>query len=326
MMLDKASLNRYLKEDIFPQIAPPPYAGVEISQLSSQKPVYIFKENSKKIRVVGKCFRHDSVSPAKAWEKAEKEYRNLEQLRKLFGASNDGCKIVLPLGKNRELSAMLVVEKAPGRLLDYYIAKATQERQSELLFAKLGDLARLFAKLHRCSETDKRVTPDLPRWYLGKLLHTLARGYLSPSDQSAIERHASEWSHKPEVFDDREVIVHGDATPTNFLFYHHEVTCIALERMKQADRCWDLGFMAAELKHHFMWRTGNGWNAEPFIGHFLWQYAVNYGNQQLFYGITRKLPLYMALGLLRIARNGWIGDEQRRKLLEEAKQCLKYKL
>jgi hypothetical protein len=95
MMLDKASLDRFLKEEIFPQIAPPPYEKVEISQLSSQKPVYIFKENSKKIRVVGKCFRHDSVTPEKAWEKAEKEYRNLEHLRKLFGASNDGCRTIL---------------------------------------------------------------------------------------------------------------------------------------------------------------------------------------------------------------------------------------
>ena len=108
MILDKASLYRYLKEDIFPQMAPPPYEGVEILQLSSQKPVYIFTENSKKIEVVGKCFQHDSVSLEKAWKKAENEYRNLEQLRILFGSSNDGCKIVRPLGKKKELSAMLV--------------------------------------------------------------------------------------------------------------------------------------------------------------------------------------------------------------------------
>jgi aminoglycoside phosphotransferase (APT) family kinase protein len=326
MILDKPALYRYLKEDIFPQIAPPPYEGVEITQLSSKTPVYIFTENSKKIRVVGKCFQHDAVTLEKAWEKAEKEYRNLEQIRKLFGTNNDGYRIVRPLGKKRELSAMLVVEKAPGRLLDYYIAKAIQEQQSGELFEKLGDLARLFVKFHRSDETNKQVSPDMSRWYLKTLLHTLAKRYLSPSDKDAIESYAGEWSHKLEVFDDREVIVHGDATPTNFLFHHREVICIDLERMKRADRCWDLGFMAAELKHHFMWRTGNGWNAEPFIGHFLWQYAVNYGNEQIFYSITRKLPLYMALGLLRIARNSWVDDAHRRNLLGEAKQCLRYKL
>jgi aminoglycoside phosphotransferase len=326
LILDKPSLDNYLKEDIFPQIAPPPYQGVEISQLSSQKPVYIFKENSKKIKVVGKCFKHDSVTPEKAWQKAEREYRNLEHLQKLFGTNHDGCRIVRPLGKKKELSAMLVVEKAPGQLLDYYITNAIQTQQTATLFEKLSNLARLFVKLHRSSETNRPVSPDMPRLYLGQLLNTLAMGYLSPSDKNSIERYAGEWYRKPEVFDDREVTVHGDATPTNFLFHHREVTCIDLERMKQADRCWDLGFMAAELKHHFMWRTGDGWKAEPFIGHFLWEYAVNYGNGQLFYSVTRKLPLYMALGLLRIARNPWVSEAHRRNLLGEAMQCLRYKL
>ena len=104
------------------------------------------------------------------------------------------------------------------------------------------------------------------------------------------------------------------------------MTAIDLERLKWADRCWDLGFMAAELKHHFMWRAGNGWASEPFIGHFLWQYAVDYGNSGIFNVITRKLPLYMSLGLLRIARNLYLDDTHRENLINEAKLCLKYGL
>ena len=142
-----------------------------------------------------------------------------------------------------------------------------------------------------------------------------------------IEEYAVRWWNKEGIFiSDRETIVHGDATPTNFLFDNVNVTAIDLESMKWADRCWDLGFIAAELKHHFMWRMGNGWAAEPFIGHFLWQYAVNYGDPHFFHVITHKLPLYMALGLLRIARNLYIGDTHIECLVTEAKQCLKYGL
>lgn len=44
---------------------------------------------------------------------------------------------------------------------------------------------------------------------------------------------------------------------------------IDLERMQEADRAYDLGAMAAELRHHFAWRNGRAHDAGPFIGHFL---------------------------------------------------------
>jgi len=77
------------------------------------------------------------------------------------------------------------------------------------------------------------------------------------------------------------------------------------------------------LKHHFMWRAGDGLKAEPYIGHFLWEYALAFGDISLFYRITRRLPLYMALGLLRIARNNWLNEQYRYQLIGEAKSCLK---
>ena len=42
--------------------------------------------------------------------------------------------------------------------------------------------------------------------------------------------------------------------------------------------------------------------------------------------ITRKLPLFLAIGLLRIAQNPYLGDTHRTALIVEAKQCLKYGL
>jgi len=323
----EAAVCKYLKEEIFPQLASPPYGEIEVSELSYKKPVYLFLEREKNIVVVGKCFKVESILLEDAWLEAAKEYLNLKLLRERFGMSGSTDYVVAPLGRSKELSALLVTEKAPGRTLDYYIARAIHEQQRNELFDKLSHLARFLVKLHQISETNRIVPPDLPQAYMEKLLDHLRKELLSPSEGAAIEQYSSRWWEEESIFvTDREVIVHGDATPTNFLFDGNMVVGIDLEEMKWADRCWDLGFVAAELKHHFMWRMGDSWAAEPFIGHFLWEYAVNYGDTHFFSIITRKIPLYMTMGLLRIARNNWLREHYRANLIEEAKQCLRYGL
>ncbi|MFX0202338.1 MAG: aminoglycoside phosphotransferase family protein, partial [Candidatus Hodarchaeota archaeon] len=286
-----------------------------------------FFEKKKNIMVVGKLFKWGVVTLEDAWLEAHKEYSNLTLLREQLGMDGDADHVVAPLGESKELSALLVTERASGQTLDYYIAKAVFERQYDELFKTLSNLARFFAKLHEAAKTERPLSPDLPRFYLNSILDALNLGSIDYSKRAEIEEYAVRWWNKKDVFtSDRETIVHGDATPTNFLFDNENVTAIDLESMKWADRCWDLGFIAAELKHHFMWRAGNGWAAEPFIGHFLWQYVLNYGDTNFFYVITRKLPLYMSLGLLRIARNHYVGDMHIEHLIVEAKQCLRYGL
>ncbi|MDH5695212.1 MAG: aminoglycoside phosphotransferase family protein [Dehalococcoidia bacterium] len=322
-----SAVCEYLREEIFPQIAPSPYGEVEAIKLAYEKPVYLFFERTKNIMVVGKYFQCESIPPEEARLSAEKEYLNLKLLREQFGMDGDGDKVVAPLGENKELSALLVVELVPGQTLDYYIAKAIYEQQSAELFEKLGYLARFFVKLHQSSKTARTISSDLPQWYLDKLLSSLSERGFDSAEICDIEKYSAQWWNQNSTFvTDREVIVHGDATPTNFLFHDKNVIGIDLERMKWADRCWDLGFIAAELKHHFMWRTGDGWAAEPFIGHFLWEYALYYGDSEFFNTITRKIPLYMSLGLLRITRNLWLDKPYIEHLVAEANQCLKYGL
>lgn len=317
----------YLKEEIFPQLSAGPYGEIEITRIASEKPVYLFYEKARNIMVVGKSFQYGTIPLEEAWLSAEKEYSNLTLLRKKFGLSGDTDMVIAPLGQNKELSALLVTERASGQTLDYYIARTCYEQEQEELFRKLGYLARFFVKLHRSTETQRQVSLDLPQCYLEKLLDSLSQGLLSCYLRNIIERYAVRWWDENGIFKEgKEVIVHGDATPTNFLFYDKNVIAIDLERMKWADRCWDLGFITAELKHHFMWRTGNPLAAEPFIGHFLWEYAVSYGDTNFFHVITRKIPLYMAIGLLRIARNLYLGESYREHLILEAKRCLKYGL
>jgi thiamine kinase-like enzyme len=250
----------------------------------------------------------------------------LTLLRDQIGMKGNHYNVVAPLGRNKVLSALLTLEKAPGQTLDHYLARAIYENQTQELFYKLSDLARFFARLHRNSDSGRPVSPNLPQWYLGTMQDSLKNSLAGFYNQEMeIKNLTAAWWNRNGMFKDHEVIVHGDATPTNFLFQHQKVTGIDLEKMKWADRCWDLGFIAAEVKHHHMWRAGDGKKAEPFIGHFLWEYALAFGNTQIFYEITQRLPLYMALGLLRIARNGWLDEKYRYKLIGEAKLCLKYK-
>lgn len=323
-------ISDYLRSEVFPEIAPPPYGEIRVRRLSLKRPVYLFKEIARHIDVVGKSFRHGNMALEEAWEHTQREYLNLGLLREQFGMNGDSYKVVAPLGKNKALAAMLVTERAPGKTLDYYVASAVYEQRYGRLFDRLGHLARFFSKLHHNSQTDRPLSIDAASRYLNKMLDSLVKGPLDDFQRDAIEHYAAPWWNSAGILAaDSEVIVHGDATPTNFLLYRDEVIGIDLERMMRGDRCWDLGFMAAELKHHFMWRTGNGGAAEPFIGHFLWEYSVDHrrsGGAQSFHSITSRIPLYMALGLLRIARNDWMDLPYRRGLMREAKRCLKYGL
>jgi len=97
-----------------------------------------------------------------------------------------------------------------------------------------------------------------------------------------------------------------------------------LERVQWADRVYDAGRIAAELQHFFLLETGNKYLAEPFIGHFLWEYSCHFpDHEQTFRSITGRAPFYMGITLLRIARNSWLTGDYKRKLVQEAKECLR---
>jgi thiamine kinase-like enzyme len=127
------------------------------------------------------------------------------------------------------------------------------------------------------------------------------------------------------MWEDRQVLVHGDATPSNFLFGDDlNVIAIDLERMKPADRVFDVGRIAGELQHSYMQATGNKYAAEPFISHFLWEYACHFPDRdRAFQSITGRVPFQMAITLLRIARNSWVSEPHRRRLVEETKIILR---
>ena len=129
------------------------------------------------------------------------------------------------------------------------------------------------------------------------------------------------------MWQDCEVLVHGDATPSNFFFGDdmHVIT-FDLERVQRTDRVFDVGRLCAELQHFFMRTTGNKYSAEPFIGHFLWEYCCHFPDREKsFEVISQRVPFYMGANLLRIARNGYLDHNYRQMLIREAGECLRNK-
>jgi aminoglycoside phosphotransferase (APT) family kinase protein len=133
------------------------------------------------------------------------------------------------------------------------------------------------------------------------------------------------WRDQPRMWEDHKVMVHGDATPENFVFGDGlAVMAFDLERSKLGDRVFDTGRIAGELQHFFLRATGNAKAAEPFIKHFIWEYACHFPDREsAFQSINGRTPFYRGITLLRIARNSWVGAEHRNRLIHEAVECLR---
>lgn len=317
-------LYDYLCSQIAPQQGGAvPDACYRVLQFSDSRDVYLYEEGRSGARLVGKFFRSSDQEQAR--RKGETEFNNLLFLRDL-GFSALPHYVVKPYGFNHSIDNVLVVEYLEGKPLSVILHRAIHRGQGDRLHRKLADLAHFLAALHHRTAGDWTVDFDESHRYLGRLLKSLR-------DKRGLGHEWSEWFHslgeqwrcRDCMWEDRAVLVHGDATPANLLFGNDgEVMAIDLERMKWADRVFDLGRLCGELKHAFFRATGHAQTAEPFIGRFLWEYAGCFPDRQsAFHAITRRIPFYMGITLLRIARNSWIDRDYRWRLIREAKVILR---
>jgi len=121
------------------------------------------------------------------------------------------------------------------------------------------------------------------------------------------------------------VLLHGDATPTNFLFPDGRVVAVDLERLRPGDRLFDLSWVAGELRHAWGWRGRDFGESEIVIQCFFRSYLDALpGDADLTRRIYALNPLYMALAELRIARNAYLSWGYRRALVAEAQRCLSF--
>ena len=209
--------------------------------------------------------------------------------------------------------------------LDYYISRAVYKGEGERLRGKLQMLAHFLGLLHSLPTMRKQVHFELIANYFRAIVQSLAMdGIIDTGKVNEFYRLCNNWEGNTDIWNDRLVLVHGDATPTNFIFHPEEgITAIDLERMHPSDRTYDIGFIAAELKHHFAWRVLQADAAEPFIRHFLESYCGMFEDHEVFFKtVTYRNRFFMSLGELRIARNRWLPWKHRKWLIEEALRCL----
>lgn len=240
------------------------------------------------------------------------------------GLNGPGSRLPRLLGCYPRVRLGLLLEAIPGRDLDGYLAEAAGAGGFARLCDRLEKLAGLLAFFHSRPVPPRPVSPE-PGWrYFCKLLRQLeALGLLSREEAEALKSAGLAWQAEFCKYSDNLVLVHGDATPTNFLFTNGQAVAVDLERLRLADRLFDLSWVAGEIKHAWGWRFRDFPGSEAAIGHFFRAYFQASGaDAPLAERILRLNPFYMALAELRIARNDYLSWDYRRSLVEEAWRCL----
>jgi aminoglycoside phosphotransferase (APT) family kinase protein len=324
---ERDPLHSYLRHEIMPQIGGRSHpASFRVFQLRGSNDVYLYEERHSGTRVVGKFFLSERKrDPAKAARRMAREFNNLKLLRS-YHLDTPPHYVVRPLGCNESLNCVVFVEYCEGESLSDIIQAALFRDGGGCLFRKLTALAYFLATLHNRTAEARPVDFQEDCAYMDRLAGMLLRMRMISHDK-AMELNwlRDQWRSQERMWQDRQVLVHGDATPDNFLFGEGlDVIALDVERAKRADRVFDVGRVAGELKHFFMQATGERSAAEPYIGHFLWEYSCHFPDRmQAFHSVTGRIPFHIGMTLLRIARNTWIEPAHRRQLIEEAKNNLR---
>jgi aminoglycoside phosphotransferase (APT) family kinase protein len=315
-------LSRIIRERMGVREAQPAFRAF---RLSGSNVVYAYQEKFSGVKIICK-FYGPRFGPDldRAAGKARQEYEGLETLRSynLIGSPHH---VIRPLGFSRDINGVLAVEYYAGEEFSHAIARATQHGDETHLYWRLKALAYFLATQHERTANGTGVDFETDRRYFDTVADRLRRNHrIEPDDADELARLRDRWHDQPRMWQDQQVWLHGDATPANFLFGDDmDVAAIDLERMKRGDRMFDVGRVAGELQHAFMRDTGDRHRAEPFIAHFLWEYSRHFPDREgTFESVTARAPYYMALNLLRVARNDYIGQDYGGRLVKQAKRLL----
>ncbi len=317
------ALAQALVELLQPAGLPRPHPGeVLMEPLPSSRRVCRFTFPGGQPQVVGKFFSAHPPEAAQDRSLAQ-EYENYRQAPGL-GLNHDSRLIPRLLGRRPELCLGLLLTAIPGPNLDQLLELACLHGQAAPLSGALESLARLLAFFHSRPIPPTPVFPAPALEYLEKVIGQLwDLGLLTQEDRRGLEAELAAWQSSLASLPDQQVLVHGDATPTNFLFPDGQAVALDLERLRPGDRLWDLSWVSGELKHAWAWRTGDLQGAEGFIRFFFAAYlAALPGGTAAAARLFRLNPLFMAMAELRIARNAYLAWDYRRELVAESRRCL----
>ena len=297
--------------------------SLRMERLRASRPVFRFFLPGDGIGLVGKFF-HDLVPATSPDRSLLQEYRNYLAAPDL-GLTAGGL-IPRLLGQVPGARLGVLLEGIPGPDLDHYLHEAAQRGDLRTCLQKVAELAKLLAFFHTRPLACEPVSSGPGLAYFQKLQEQLgAQGLLSPEETEALAAEGRAWGDRLGVYADRQVLLHGDATPTNFLFPEGRAVAVDLERLRPGDRLFDLSWVAGELRHAWGWRGRDFGESEAASECFFQSYlAALPADADLTRRIFMLNPFYMALAELRIARNSYLTFEYRRALVTEAQRCLSF--
>ena len=296
---------------------------LNVERLRASRPVFRFSLPGNGVGLVGKFF-HDQVPINSQDRSLEQEYRNY-LAAPAWGLTAAGL-IPRLVGQAPGERLGLLLEGLPGPHLDHYLSEAVLGGGEGACWQRVEKLAELLAFFHTRPLPCQPVSPEPALAYFEKLRGQLsAQGLLSPVEVEELVEESQAWEARFGDYPDRHVLLHGDATPTNFLFPDDRVVAVDLERLRPGDRLFDLSWVAGELRHAWGWRGRDFGESEAVIQCFFRSYLAAFpGDDDLARRIFALNPFYMALAELRIARNSYLTWEYRRALVAEAQRCLSF--
>lgn len=303
-----------------------PAPAFKAFRLRASNEVYAYVEQHSSTRVVCKFLGAKFDGDLDRAERAA--YREFDALQGLRGYNLVGSPhhVVRPLGVARDINSVLAIEFYGGEPFSHAIKRAIRHNHHAHLYWRLKALAYFLATQHNRTAVSLTVDFDRDcRYFSGLVAKLRDPDRIGAWDADELLWLQSRWRERSSMWADQQVWLHGDATPANFLFGDGlDVAAIDLERAKRGDRVFDVGRVAGEMQHAFMQRTGQREQAEPFIGHFLWEYCCHFPDRDAaFRSVTARLPYYMAMTLLRVARNDYIDADYRRKLVRQSKRLMR---
>jgi hypothetical protein len=321
--MNRLPASHTLSQVLLPHLRGNQEDSFTVERLRASRPVFRFSLPGNGSGLVGKFFV-DSVPATPQDRSLEQEYRNY-LTAPAWDLTAAGL-VPRLVGQSPEVRLGLLLEGIPGPDLDHYLSEAAQGRGLEMCLHKVAKLAELLAFFHSRPLIRQPVSPAPALAYFQKLRAQLqALGLLSLEEVNFLAAESRAWEPRFETYPDRQTLLHGDATPTNFLFPDGRVVAVDLERLRAGDRLFDLSWVTGEFCHAWGWRGRNFGESEVAIQHFLRAYLEALPADT---DLTRRIfalnPLYMALAELRIARNSYLSWEYRRALVAEAQRCLKY--
>jgi aminoglycoside phosphotransferase (APT) family kinase protein len=252
-----------------------------------------------------------------------REFDNIRRVRDL-GLDRPPLRAVRPLATHPDLGCLLVEEFVSGPDLHFAIREAAMRAEHALLSTRLAQVAAFLAWLHNASAAERACDDREGLAYLEKMIGQLINcDVISMATAERLHRIRQRWQAAGELNGAGEVLIHGDATPTQFLFPDDgELVAIDFERLHYADRAADIGRIAGELKHLFASYALDPWASEPFIRGFYDDYYRAAPQAGDFGWLIERARFHMGCSELRIARNSWEDFGHRRWLAEEAVACL----